>query len=107
MGALTLASSSCSHSRCRLDEMDREEFFRLKKVQGKKKKDTALREAEAKDKREKMQEQGQSDEPGENLLQDKDDDGESVGSSVLASRHKRRQVAETSRLLPILSAVIF
>jgi len=30
-----------------LDEMDREEFFRLKKVQGKKKRDTAAREAEA------------------------------------------------------------
>jgi len=28
-----------------LDEMDREEFFRLKKVQGKKKRDTAAREA--------------------------------------------------------------
>ncbi|KAF8212098.1 ATP synthase subunit D-domain-containing protein [Mycena galopus ATCC 62051] len=30
-----------------LDEMDREEFFRLKKVQGKKKRDTAARDAEA------------------------------------------------------------
>jgi len=29
-----------------LDEMDREEFFRLKKVQGKKKRDTAARDAE-------------------------------------------------------------
>jgi len=28
-----------------LDEMDREEFFRLKKVQGKKKRDTAARDA--------------------------------------------------------------
>ncbi|KIJ25134.1 hypothetical protein M422DRAFT_193824, partial [Sphaerobolus stellatus SS14] len=27
-----------------LDEMDREEFFRLKKVQGKKKRDTAIEE---------------------------------------------------------------
>lgn len=55
--------------------MDREEFFRLKKVQGKKKKDTAARDAEAKDKRDKMIEQGQSHEPGENMLQDKDEDG--------------------------------
>lgn len=55
--------------------MDREEFFRLKKVQGKKKKDTAERELEERKKREKMNEEGKSHEPGENLLQEKDDDG--------------------------------
>ena len=32
-----------------LDEMDREEFFRLKKVQGKKKRDTAIREQKEKE----------------------------------------------------------
>lgn len=58
-----------------LDEMDREEFFRLKKVQGKKKRDTAARDAESSAKDQVLQEV--DDEEGEravNLLSSKDDD---------------------------------
>jgi len=60
-----------------LDEMDREEFFRLKKVQGKKKRDIAARESA------KVAEQAAHDEyeshqlakdEGGDLLQSKDED---------------------------------
>lgn len=73
----------------RLDEMDREEFFRLKKIQSKKKRDTAAREVEDAEKRDAAEakaEQGREDRrnraagggPAEpvNLLQDKDEDSE-------------------------------
>jgi V-type H+-transporting ATPase subunit D len=41
-----------------LDELDREEFYRLKKVQGKKKKDAAVAEEEAKKKAAILKESG-------------------------------------------------
>jgi V-type H+-transporting ATPase subunit D len=43
-----------------LDELDREEFYRLKKVQGKKKRDVAVAEEEAKKKAADLEAQGQS-----------------------------------------------
>lgn len=60
-----------------LDEMDREEFFRLKKVQGKKKRNQELEESKKKSAKEL--EQGQGDESeyrggGDLLAQDKDED---------------------------------
>ncbi|GAA6001721.1 hypothetical protein JCM5350_001033 [Sporobolomyces pararoseus] len=63
-----------------LDEMDREEFFRLKKIQGKKKKDTKEKEAEEKRKRDEKendasQAESKSQEPAGDLLNaDKDED---------------------------------
>lgn len=66
--------------------MDREEFFRLKKIQSKKKRDTAAREVEDAEKRDAAEakaEQGREERrnrgPAEpvNLLQDKDEDSES------------------------------
>ena len=42
----------------KLDELDREEFYRLKKVQGKKKRDAAIAEEEAKMKALELQEIG-------------------------------------------------
>ncbi|KAF8831168.1 hypothetical protein HHX47_DHR1000234 [Lentinula edodes] len=64
-----------------LDEMDREEFFRLKKVQGKKKRDTAARqiEQEAKEKEEEAVLEPNSveqddDEHSTDLLSNKDSD---------------------------------
>ncbi|KAK1226248.1 H(+)-transporting V1 sector ATPase subunit D [Marasmius sp. AFHP31] len=57
-----------------LDEMDREEFFRLKKVQGKKKRDTAARQ-EAEQKQEPTPVLQELDEEGAtDLLSSKDDD---------------------------------
>lgn len=75
----------------RLDEMDREEFFRLKKVQSKKKRDTAVRDAEAKEKRDAAEAAGLAEEEeengqGENLLAEKDEDGEFSHSSSLSCR---------------------
>jgi hypothetical protein len=68
--------------------MDREEFFRLKKIQSKKKRDTAVKEQEDKLKREKEEaeyeakyadtgerEKKQDEEVGMDLLQEKDEDG--------------------------------
>jgi V-type H+-transporting ATPase subunit D len=43
-----------------LDELDREEFYRLKKVQGKKKRDVAVAEEEAKKKDADLEAQGRS-----------------------------------------------
>lgn len=61
--------------------MDREEFFRLKKIQSKKKRDTAAKELEDKQKRDRAEQEGERNVgvPAEsaNLLQDKDDDSES------------------------------
>lgn len=56
-----------------LDEMDREEFFRLKKVQGKKKKDAAKAEA---DRAEKQTGDGADDDRGGggDLLNEADED---------------------------------
>lgn len=62
--------------------MDREEFFRLKKVQSKKKRDTAARELEEKLKRdakeaaeEGIEEEEEEEKPSDNLLNEKDEDG--------------------------------
>jgi V-type H+-transporting ATPase subunit D len=76
--------------------MDREEFFRLKKIQSKKKRDTAVKEQEDKLKREKEEaeyeakyaetgerEKKQDEEVGMDLLQEKDEDGASAFPSVL------------------------
>ncbi|KAF6763930.1 vacuolar ATP synthase subunit D [Ephemerocybe angulata] len=64
-----------------LDEMDREEFFRLKKVQAKKKRDTAAREEEAKAKAQHEQPtlvdlalDGDAEEASADLLRSKDED---------------------------------
>ncbi|EJD02452.1 uncharacterized protein FOMMEDRAFT_109842 [Fomitiporia mediterranea MF3/22] len=57
-----------------LDEMDREEFFRLKKVQGKKKRDAAV----ADKKREEMQKMGEEVRPVES--------GDTGGADLLASK---------------------
>lgn len=70
--------------------MDREEFFRLKKVQGKKKRDHAEREDEARQQREQA---GHDEAPSENLIADKDEDsrhtcletGKSRGTDGLVS----------------------
>ncbi|KAJ3857013.1 ATP synthase subunit D-domain-containing protein [Lentinula lateritia] len=55
-----------------LDEMDREEFFRLKKVQGKKKRDTAARQSEQEAK--VKEEEEVNDERSTDLLSNKDSD---------------------------------
>ncbi|KAL0946655.1 hypothetical protein HGRIS_012849 [Hohenbuehelia grisea] len=61
-----------------LDEMDREEFFRLKKVQGKKKRDNAAAEAQRLADAAERGEEPQEDEPEaeatEDLLSSKDND---------------------------------
>ncbi|KAG9237335.1 vacuolar ATP synthase-like protein subunit D [Amylocarpus encephaloides] len=49
-----------------LDELDREEFFRLKKVQGKKQRDTAKQDAEMKARREKAEKAGKAEDDKEN-----------------------------------------
>ncbi|KAK4046548.1 H(+)-transporting V1 sector ATPase subunit D [Microbotryomycetes sp. JL201] len=63
--------NTISYINSELDEMDREEFFRLKKVQGKKKRDAAAREDEARTHREAQE---GDDVPSENLIADKDED---------------------------------
>lgn len=76
-----------------LDEMDREEFFRLKKIQGKKKKDTKEKEAEEKRKRDEKENDAsqaeadsKSQEPAGDLLNaDKDEDGELSSDSFFSS----------------------
>ena len=57
-----------------LDEMDREEFFRLKKVQGKKKRDAAKADAE----REELARSGLDVQPLES--------GDTGGADLLASK---------------------
>lgn len=62
-----------------LDELDREEFYRLKKVQGKKKRDATIAEEEAKKKAAQLQESGkpvqsESDVAGEDVLGTEDED---------------------------------
>ncbi|KAJ4475277.1 ATP synthase subunit D-domain-containing protein [Lentinula edodes] len=66
-----------------LDEMDREEFFRLKKVQGKKKRDTAARQIEQEAKEKEEEEEAvlepntvdqDDDERSTDLLSNKDSD---------------------------------
>lgn len=65
-----------------LDEMDREEFFRLKKIQGKKKKDAYEKEQEEKRKRQDKENAAsssrndESQATGDLLNADKDDDGQ-------------------------------
>ncbi|GAA5967879.1 hypothetical protein JCM11641_005795 [Rhodosporidiobolus odoratus] len=75
-----------------LDEMDREEFFRLKKIQSKKKRDTAAREADEAAKRAEEEEAGEPSRTGgmgvtegtANLLQEKDED---ASTSPLTHHH--------------------
>lgn len=85
--------------------MDREEFFRLKKVQGKKKRDTAQRELEEKAKREAAEavESGdpqEEEEVTESLIKEKDDDGQ------LLSRRRLGKI-ERNKLTTSSRAVIF
>ena len=64
-----------------LDELDREEFYRLKKVQGKKKRDATIAEEEAKKKAAEIQlsgkpirSDGDVDAPAEDVLGTQDED---------------------------------
>lgn len=62
-----------------LDELDREEFYRLKKVQGKKKRDAGIAEEEAKKKASELQEsvkpvESGGDVAGEDVLGGEDED---------------------------------
>ncbi|CEQ39570.1 SPOSA6832_01126, partial [Sporobolomyces salmonicolor] len=74
--------NTISYINSELDEMDREEFFRLKKIQSKKKRDTAARDLEDSQKRAAAEEKDEADEnageqaggEGANLLADKDED---------------------------------
>jgi len=62
-----------------LDELDREEFYRLKKVQGKKKRDAAIAEEAAKQKAAELNAKGkvvqsEADTAGEDILGAQDED---------------------------------
>ena len=62
-----------------LDELDREEFYRLKKVQGKKKRDAAIAEEAAKQKAAELSAEGkvvqsEADTAGEDILGTQDED---------------------------------
>jgi V-type H+-transporting ATPase subunit D len=56
-------SKKCTHSHTdinsELDELDREEFYRLKKVSNKKQRDTAAQDAEILAKRQQQEEKGE------------------------------------------------
>jgi len=91
--------NTISYINSELDEMDREEFFRLKKIQGKKKKDTKEKELEEKKKREEKEakEAGGEKEKekevksqGDLLNEGKDDDGESL--SILYQSEKTSSI---------------
>ncbi|GAA5983994.1 hypothetical protein JCM10908_006006 [Rhodotorula pacifica] len=71
--------NTISYINSELDEMDREEFFRLKKIQSKKKRDTAAKDLEDAQKRQEADERRKDrSEPAQaeptNLLQEKDED---------------------------------
>ncbi|GAA6021918.1 hypothetical protein JCM11491_004794 [Sporobolomyces phaffii] len=73
--------NTISYINSELDEMDREEFFRLKKIQGKKKKDTKEKELEEKRKRDAQEHDDDDDDArpetsggGDLLNADKDED---------------------------------
>jgi V-type H+-transporting ATPase subunit D len=73
------AENTIKYINSELDELDREEFYRLKKVQGKKKKDARLAEEEAKKKAAKLQESGkpvesENDVAKEGVLDTQDED---------------------------------
>lgn len=93
--------------------MDREEFFRLKKIQSKKKRDTAVKEKEDKEKREREeaeydakyaageeQEKKVEEEVGPNLLQEKDEDGLSLPLFPSLRRLSRSLYFDRSMLTP-------
>ena len=63
-----------------LDEMDREEFFRLKKVQGKKKRDAAVADAQ----REKVKQEREA--RGEDADLPPVESGDTGGADLLASK---------------------
>ena len=83
--------NTISYINSELDEMDREEFFRLKKIQGKKKKDTKEKELEEKKKREEKEakeaggekeKEKEVESQGDLLNEGKDDDGEFLISAL-------------------------
>ena len=73
------AENTIKYINSELDELDREEFYRLKKVQGKKKRDAAIAEEEAKKKAAELQESGkpvqsEDDVAGQDVLGTEDED---------------------------------
>ncbi|KAI5476271.1 hypothetical protein MNV49_007908 [Pseudohyphozyma bogoriensis] len=66
--------NTISYINSELDEMDREEFFRLKKVQGKKKRDNAAKEEEDKKKKEANNSVPEEETETPDLLASKDED---------------------------------
>lgn len=73
------AENTIKYINSELDELDREEFYRLKKVQKKKKQDASLAEEEAKKKAVQLQESGkpvesENDVPREDVLDTHDED---------------------------------
>lgn len=63
-----------------LDEMDREEFFRLKKVQGKKKRDAAAADAQ------RAALQAEKEAEGEDAYVPPAESGDTGGADLLASK---------------------
>jgi len=73
------AENTIKYINSELDELDREEFYRLKKVQRKKKQDASIAEAEAKKKSTELQESGKAvhsseDVAGKDMLGTEDED---------------------------------
>ncbi|GAA6056305.1 hypothetical protein JCM3770_006767, partial [Rhodotorula araucariae] len=103
--------NTISYINSELDEMDREEFFRLKKIQSKKKRDTAAREVEDAAKRKVAEDAadraaagggGASEEPpAQDLLMDRDEDVVSISAR---KAHKAHFGAPSSVRRKIMSA---
>ena len=73
------AENTIKYINSELDELDREEFYRLKKVQGKKKRDATIAEEEAKKKAAEIQVSGkeiqtEGDVASEDVLGTQDED---------------------------------
>ena len=69
------AENTIKYINSELDELDREEFYRLKKVQGKKKRDAAVAEEEAKKKGDTIKSEGAVlEEDDEDVLGGEDQD---------------------------------
>lgn len=110
---LTLTDTRSAEYKKRLDEMDREEFFRLKKIQSKKKRDNAAREAEdtarrLADERAKYGDkggerdtagagegagEGEGGGGGQDLLMERDEDGASSLARSLVGPNRCRSAA--------------